>query len=502
MLDLPSILQGNYPLVIADLANNHSGDIELANKMIEELASMQKKYNITIVPKFQYRNLDTYIHKSFKGNKEHKYVSRFESTRLEFSDFLELTKFANSLGLLTAATPFDEYSVNKVAEHGHTFLKIASVSSNDWNLLEKCVSQKLPMLVSVGGLSDYQIERVFSFLKHRSADFALMHCVALYPTSDNALNLEKIRELREKFRIPIGFSTHENPKNLLAGGLALAAGAQILERHYVLEEKGVMANMYSSKKYQFENWLVQLNEALSQLRDSNFAENLENQKETLHKLQRGLYAARDLTLGEKLDELNTYSAFPAIDNHFTSNKLTIRTNLVAQCSITKDSPITSANVLEKDNFDLIERILSKTREILGTAGLNLGSNVDVEISHHLGMDSFDLVGAILIPILNREYAKKLVVLKKDQSHPEHFHKLKEETFIVLIGKMQVTLNGSIKTLLPGDTLVIPRLSKHSMVAFEDTVFEEISSTNFKDDSYYSDVVNFNKDRKTLISLWF
>jgi N-acetylneuraminate synthase len=502
MSELTNILQNNFPLIVADLANNHCGDIDLAIQMIEELADLQQKHNLTIVPKFQYRNLDTYIHRDFKGNRTNKYISRFENTRLEFNEFLELTKKARSLGLLTAATPFDEYSSNKVLEHGHNFLKVASVSSNDWKLLESCVSQKLPLIVSLGGLSEYQVERVVSFLKHRRADFALMHCVALYPTQNDALNLGRIRTLSERFQVPVGFSTHENPSNYLAGSLALAAGAQILERHYAKEKKDVSINSYSSKKDLFENWLVNLHECISQLHDKNYFENLDLQKETLHHLQRGLFASRDIIGGEILDETNTYPAFPALTNHYTSSEMTIRTNLVAQVNIAKDAPILKELILYEDKFKYTEKILSKTRELISSAGLKLGSDIDVEISHHIGIEKFEDVGAILIPVINREYAKKIVVMIRNQFHPEHFHKLKEETFLVLKGQLQVNLNDVVKCLLPGDVLVIPRLSKHSMLAIEDTVFEEISSTNYVDDSFYSENLNFIENRKTLISLWF
>jgi len=502
MTRLSQILQDNYPLIIADLANNHSGDVELAKEMISELSKMQKKYNLNIVPKFQYRNLDTYIHSDYRGDTNHKYISRFESTRLEFTEYFDLTNYAKSLGMMTAATPFDEYSTKKITEHGHTFLKVASVSANDWNLMENCVSQNLPMIVSSGGMTDYQIERIVSFLKHRKSDFVLMHCVALYPTSDEALNLQKIRLLREKYRVPIGYSTHENPQNRLAGSLALAAGAQVLERHYAKEKNGVKINKYSSNQHIFESWLASLNESIKQLQDINFSTNLEEQKKTLIQLQRGLYASREIAAGEKLDNHNTYSAFPTLENHYTSSEISIRANLVTLSSISKDAPILRNSIVQEDNFSLKEKILSKTRELLLAAGLNLGTNLDVEISHHLGIDQFEKIGAILITLLNREYAKKLVVMIKDQSHPEHFHKLKEETFIILIGKLIVELEGEVKTLLPGDVLVIPRKSKHSMLAIEDTVFEEISSTNFADDSFYTNAKFFVEERKTSISLWF
>jgi N-acetylneuraminate synthase len=150
----------------------------------------------------------------------------------------------------------------------------------------------------------------------------------------------------------------------------------------------------------------------------------------------------------------------------------------------------------------LEKILSKTRDLISKAGLTLGIDIDVEVSHHFGLSKFDNYGAVLIQVINREYAKKLVVMWKNQQHPEHFHKLKEETFVVLVGKLKVTLDGVEKIIEPGDVLLIPRVSKHHMTALEDTVFEEISSTNYSDDSYYTDSANLDTERKTLVSIWF
>jgi len=502
MVSLTETLNQHYPLIVADLANNHNGDVDLAAKMIQELFEIQQKYKFTIIPKFQYRDLDTYIHKDYKGNVNNKYISRFESTRLEFKEFLELTNLAKSLGMLTAATPFDEKSAEKVLEHKHSILKVASATANDWNLLENCVKQKLPMIVSLGGLSDYQIERVVTFLKHREADFALMHCVALYPSKDNELNLERIRTLSGRFHVPVGFSTHEHPENYLAGGLALAAGAQILERHYAKSKPGLEVNTYSSEKIIFENWLINLRNSLNQLHDLDFAKNLENQQNTLRQLKRGLYASKSIKRGEGINKSNTYAAFPVLGEQYTSNELTIRSNLILSEDVEKDQAILKSCVNETDIYSTKESILSRTRELLSQAGINLGPRIDVEISHHLGIENFQSVGAILIPLINREYAKKLVVMTKDQSHPEHFHKLKEETFLVHMGKLKVMLENEIKILAPGDVLVIPRKSKHSMFALADTVFEEISSTNFSDDSFYSESQKFIENRKTPISLWF
>ena len=490
------------PLIVADLANNHSGDMKLAHEMITELAQLQINFGFKIVVKFQYRDLDTYIENSYKGSKNFKFISRFESTRLSWDEFLELTNLAKSRGLLTAATPFDEASIKKVGEHKHDILKIASASSNDWNLLEKSIEQKLPMIVSLGGLNDYEIEKVVTFLKHRQADFALMHCVALYPTKDKNLNLHRIGQLKNKYSVVTGYSTHENPKNNLAGPLALAAGAKILERHYAKEIPGVSINDYSSERNEFEIWLGSLRQAQDQIFDSEFEDSLTQQKTTLRQLQRGLYALKDIDKGEEVSLANTYAAIPVQTGQFTSNEFSIRTQLLTNRKIVKGEPITFSDILLHNKFSVIERILSETRTLVNSAGLILGPDKDVEISHHYGVENFYRFGAILIPIINREYAKKIVVMRENQTHPEHFHKKKEETFIIITGILKVVLNDQQKVLNPGDVLLIPRESKHLMTALTDCVFEEISSTNFSDDSFYSDSQNINQSRKTLISLWF
>ena len=43
------ILQNNYPLIIADLANNHSGDVELAKEMIAELSKMKAEQKAIVI---------------------------------------------------------------------------------------------------------------------------------------------------------------------------------------------------------------------------------------------------------------------------------------------------------------------------------------------------------------------------------------------------------------------------------------------------------------------
>jgi N-acetylneuraminate synthase len=329
-----------------------------------------------------------------------------------------------------------------------------------------------------------------------------MHCVALYPTPDEKLNLGRIREIHARYKVTTGFSTHEYPNNLISGPLALASGAQIFERHYAKEKNGLVINGYSSTRVEFENWLAAICNARQQLIDTQFQQNIILQKKTLEQLKRGQYASRDIEIGEVIDNSNTYSAIPVQEGQLTANELSLRTTITVKTEIRSNEGVMHSNCIISHKTENLEKILSKTREIISKANLTLGNDIDVEISHHYGLSKFTDYGAVLIPLINREYAKKLVVMLKHQQHPEHFHKLKEETFVILIGSLKVILEGTEKTLKPGDVLLIPRMYKHLMVAIEDTVFEEISSTNFSDDSYYTDSSSLVTERKTPISIWF
>ena len=70
------------------------------------------------------------------------------------------------------------------------------------------------------------------------------------------------------------------------------------------------------------------------------------------------------------------------------------------------------------------------------------------------------------------------------------------------GTLLVKLDGELHTLKPGDILTVEVGIPHSFSAPEGAVFEEISSTHFVDDSFYTDdTINHNTERKTKLSVW-
>ena len=142
--------------------------------------------------------------------------------------------------------------------------------------------------------------------------------------------------------------------------------------------------------------------------------------------------------------------------------------------------------------------------MLAHAKVPLSHEFTTEYSHHYGITKFREVGVVLISVVNREYAKKILVQLPGQKHPMHYHKLKEETFIVLSGELISNLDGAEKLLKPGDSLTVPPGVWHKFRTETGCVFEEISTTAYSNDSVYRDP-SINEltsgQRKTVVDHW-
>jgi N-acetylneuraminate synthase len=142
------------------------------------------------------------------------------------------------------------------------------------------------------------------------------------------------------------------------------------------------------------------------------------------------------------------------------------------------------------------------RSLLREGNVILPGLSELEISHHYGLESFDRFGLTLITIVNREYCKKVLVMLPGQTHPEQYHQQKEETFVVLHGTMTLKLDGAAQKVKPGDVVTVERGVRHEFHTDTGVVFEEISSTHIKDDSFYTDpTIAANAQRKTHLAYW-
>ena len=490
---------------VLDLANNHQGSVDHGGMIIRQCAEAVARHGVRGAIKFQFRDLPEFIHKSQRNNPTNKHVPRFMSTYLSWKDFEELHHEVREAGLLSICTPFDENSVDKIRSMGFDVIKVASCSARDWPLLEKVATSGLPIIASTGGLLQEEVDDLVSFFVHRGCDFALMHCVSIYPTPDEACNLGNISEFIERYPgRTIGWSTHEPPHDTTQVGLAVAMGAEIFERHVGLETETIKLNAYSSTPQQVDAWIAASLRAKTLIGSKRRGAPLDIERLSIDDLKRGVFAKSNIEQGQVIGADQIYFAFPYQSGQISSGEW--RTGIVSKSAVTTDQPLQLSELVVPNDPDVqvIKRAIHEVKALLAYARVPLTHEFSTEYSHHYGVTNFRQVGAVLINVINRGYAKKVLVQLSGQMHPLHFHKLKEETFLVLWGELISELDGRERVLQPGDTLTVPPGVWHCFRTETGCVFEEISTTAFPNDSVYRDPAINNltsKQRKTLVDHW-
>lgn len=490
-------------LFIFEMANSHQGSAEHGIDIIHAMGKIARKHNIKAAVKLQYRNLDTFIHPEYKDRTDVNHIPRFMSTRLTYDQFTQLVNAIREEGMLTMVTPFDEDSVGWCMDQGIDIIKVASCSSLDWPLLTEVARTQKPIILSTGGKTLSDIDKIYNFFTHKGCEFAFLHCVAEYPAPMERLQLDFIDRMNRRYpEVIIGYSGHEDPDDNTVPMLAVAKGARILERHVGLPTETITLNSYSMNPEQAERWVQAAVNAKSMCTTKKENDKYVSQEEidSLNSLMRGVYLNRDIKAGEEIHREDVFFAMPCHDKQMNSGEFT-------EGIIASKDYIANEELHEKRKVTEISQVRSVIHDAKGMlyeAGIALGDDFEVELSHHFGMQHFRQIGAIIISIINREYCKKLLIVLPGQKHPVHAHKVKEETFQLLYGDLLVNIEGKERYMKPGDIQTVLRGEKHSFTSTKGAIFEEVSTTHVKSDSYYEDPRISKLDpieRKTILRRW-
>ncbi len=492
-------------IFVFDLANNHQGSIEHGKNIINEVSKVANAQKIRGVFKFQFRQLDTFIHPSHKENSDNKHIPRFLSTRLSRADCQVLLDEVRKNGLLAACTPFDEESVGIIVDMGFDILKVASCSARDWPLLEEIADANLPVIFSTGGLSIAEIDDLVSFFDHRGVDYAIMHCVSIYPTPDERCQLNQIDQLIKRYpAITIGWSTHEDPNDTVPVQISFAKGARMFERHVGINTDTITLNGYSSTPEQVDGWISGYQKARVLCGDDSRPASTQLEIDAINGLKRGVYAKKAIKKGAIIERDQVYFSMPCNDGQLSSSEW--KDGTIANAAINSDEALagTAIQLPEVPEHSHLKNALHDIKALLNEARIPLNSDFEVEYSHHYGMARFREVGAVIINCINRSYCKKIIVQLPNQKHPAHFHKRKEETFQVLHGEVSVYIDGHERILRPGQTCLIQPGVWHSFSTKTGCIFEEVSTTHYDNDSVYKDKSiseMAREDRKTIVDHW-
>ena len=228
------VLDGT-PFVIAEVGQNHQGDLDVAREYIRIFA-----YEGADAIKFQTRN-NKYLFSKEAYEAEYTSDNAFAKTYGAHREKLELKaewlpilkEDCVKYGVKFMSTPFDEPSLELLKEIDVDILKIASFDLGNLPFIHRIASLGKPVVMSIGGGFIDQIRASVKTLLNHHDQLAILHCVSEYPCEYNRLGLDNIQTLIDEFpQCTIGSSDHFN--GTLSGPVAYLNGARIFEKHVTL----------------------------------------------------------------------------------------------------------------------------------------------------------------------------------------------------------------------------------------------------------------------------
>lgn len=220
--------------IIAEVGNNHNGDIGLARELVD--LAVEAKADCV---KFQMRDLSSlYSNQGKNGEAKYDLGSQYtldllNKFQLSNDKLCQVFDYCKQRGILPLCTPWDLLSIRVLEEYGMDGFKVASADFTNNEMLEALAKTGKPLICSTGMSKEAEIRGSVSLLRRLGASYALLHCNSTYPTPFKDVNLSYLSRLKELASSVVGYSGHERGYTVPLAAVAL--GARIVEKHFTVD---------------------------------------------------------------------------------------------------------------------------------------------------------------------------------------------------------------------------------------------------------------------------
>jgi N-acetylneuraminate synthase len=287
--------------VIAEAGVNHNGDLEIARRLVDASvkagadavkfqAFKAERLVIQSAPKAKYQK---------NGEKSDSQLKMLKKLELTEEDFKTLNVYSQKKGIIFLASVFDEESTEVLERIGVPAYKMGSGELTNLPLLAYVAEKGKPMIISSGMSTLDEVSEAISTVRGNGCkEIILLHCISNYPAAAHDVNLKVIKTLKEKFRLPIGFSDHT--LSLVIPAVAVSMGAIVIEKHITLDHKMAgpdhRASLEPEEFYSMVKNIREVEEALG----DGLKRVTEGEQEIRNVARRSLVAAVDIPAGSTI----------------------------------------------------------------------------------------------------------------------------------------------------------------------------------------------------------
>jgi len=221
--------------IIAEIGQAHEGSLGIAHSYIDAIAGTGVD---AIKWQMHIADAESSVHEpfrvkfSYEDNRRIDYWRRMEFT---LEHWRGIKEHCEEKGMEFICSPFSNAAVEALEQLGVNKYKIGSGEVNNFLLLEKICRTGKTVLLSSGMSSYHELLDSVEFVKSHGNELVLFQCTTAYPTEAKDWGLNVIRELKEKFDLPVGFSDHSG--GITACVAAAALGASYFEFHVVFDKR-------------------------------------------------------------------------------------------------------------------------------------------------------------------------------------------------------------------------------------------------------------------------
>lgn len=286
--------------IIAEIAQAHDGSLGILHSYIDAL----KNTGVDAI-KFQTHiaEAESSEYEPFRIKFSYEDATRFDYwKRMEFTpeQWKGVKKHCDEVNIEFISSPFSNAAIDLLENLGVNRYKIGSGEVANFLMLEKIAGIGKPVILSSGMSSFEELDRSINFLKLRVKDLSLLQCTTAYPTMPNEWGLNILKELKERYELPVGFSDHSG--DIYAGLAATALGAELIEFHVVFDKLMFGPDSQSSLTI---NEVTSLTKGIRQI---NFAQNNPINKNDIEKytnlksiFEKSLSVNKDLFAGHIIE---------------------------------------------------------------------------------------------------------------------------------------------------------------------------------------------------------
>ena len=198
--------------IVAEVGLNHNGFLDIAKRLVDVV---------------QESGADAVKFQTFQEGR----FPAIEHLRLPENKAKRLFWYCQEQDIDWFSTPFDLLSINFLIKMGMKTWKVPSGLITNQEFLKRVAVCHGKKILSTGMSDLNEVNIAIGYLGRNN--LTLLHCVSLYPTPYDQVNLSAMFSLREQFGLDVGLSDHT--KGIEIAIAAVAMGASVIEKHFTLD---------------------------------------------------------------------------------------------------------------------------------------------------------------------------------------------------------------------------------------------------------------------------